>query len=190
MRFAHSGIWPLGRPAAGRAVIIHENPEGRPFEILGNEVKAEPSKWDGLGLRGNQSGTLEVDNVKVGPDRMVGPKGDGASSNDECVDPFFLLCSSACWNGISMGLIDIAKAEPRVKVVEFNRNYGQHSAIFGAFAEVEGQVVGFTLPPVEGREGATGRMSVIFSLDQRQVSAGGVEVVGAGGTDSVFGAGG
>ena len=31
-------------------------------------------------------------------------------------------------------LLDIARAEPRVKVVEFNRNYGQHSAIFGAFA--------------------------------------------------------
>ena len=68
-----------------------------------NEVKAEPSKWDGLGLRGNQSGTLELDNVVLSPDRMVGPKGDGASSNDECVDPFFLLCSSACWNGISLG---------------------------------------------------------------------------------------
>jgi undecaprenyl-phosphate 4-deoxy-4-formamido-L-arabinose transferase len=38
-------------------------------------------------------------------------------------------------------LLDIAKAEPRVKVVEFNRNYGQHSAIFAAFAEVEGRVV-------------------------------------------------
>ena len=38
-------------------------------------------------------------------------------------------------------LIDLAKAEPRIKVVEFNRNYGQHSAIFGAFAEVQGQVV-------------------------------------------------
>jgi undecaprenyl-phosphate 4-deoxy-4-formamido-L-arabinose transferase len=37
--------------------------------------------------------------------------------------------------------MDIAKAEPRVKIVEFNRNYGQHSAIFGAFAETTGQVV-------------------------------------------------
>ena len=83
--------------------------------IMGNEVKAEPSKWDGLGLRGNQSGTLEVDNVVVPPDRMVGPKGDGASSNDECVDPFFLLCSSSCWNGISLGLIDIAKRHTTLK---------------------------------------------------------------------------
>jgi alkylation response protein AidB-like acyl-CoA dehydrogenase len=78
------------------------------FLILGDEVKADPASWDGLGLRGNQSGPIETDLV-VPKDRMVGPVGDGAKSNDECVDPFFLLCSSACWNGISMALIDIAK---------------------------------------------------------------------------------
>jgi alkylation response protein AidB-like acyl-CoA dehydrogenase len=61
-----------------------------------------------MGLRGNQSGTLEVNGV-IPADRMVGPKSDGANSNDEAVDPFFLLCSSACWNGIALGLIDIAK---------------------------------------------------------------------------------
>jgi undecaprenyl-phosphate 4-deoxy-4-formamido-L-arabinose transferase len=38
-------------------------------------------------------------------------------------------------------LLEIARQEPRVTVVEFNRNYGQHSAIFGAFGEVRGQVV-------------------------------------------------
>ena len=78
------------------------------FLIMNNEVKAEPSKWDGLGLRGNQSGTLEVDNVTIPLDRLVGPVGDGSKSNDEVVDPFFMLCSSACWNGISLGMIDIA----------------------------------------------------------------------------------
>jgi alkylation response protein AidB-like acyl-CoA dehydrogenase len=76
--------------------------------IMGDEAKAEPSKWDGMGLRGNQSGTLEV-NATIPADRMVGPKSDGANSNDEAVDPFFLLCSSACWNGIALGMIDIAK---------------------------------------------------------------------------------
>ena len=38
-------------------------------------------------------------------------------------------------------LMNISKAEPRVKVVEFNRNYGQHSAIFAAFAESAGQII-------------------------------------------------
>jgi alkylation response protein AidB-like acyl-CoA dehydrogenase len=85
------------------------------FLIYADEVKAEPHKWDALGLRGNQSGTLLVDGVTVPLGRMVGPKGDGASSNDETVDPFFLLCSSACWNGIAMGAIDLAKAHTTKK---------------------------------------------------------------------------
>jgi undecaprenyl-phosphate 4-deoxy-4-formamido-L-arabinose transferase len=38
-------------------------------------------------------------------------------------------------------LLEIAGAEPRVKVVEFNRNYGQHAAIFAAFAQSSGRVV-------------------------------------------------
>ena len=38
-------------------------------------------------------------------------------------------------------LLAIAREEPRVSVVEFNRNYGQHSAIFGAFSVARGEVV-------------------------------------------------
>ncbi len=60
-----------------------------------------------MGLRGNQSGPSRSPTIPK--DRLVGPVGDGATSNDECVDPFFLLCSSACWNGISMAMIDLAK---------------------------------------------------------------------------------
>jgi alkylation response protein AidB-like acyl-CoA dehydrogenase len=79
------------------------------FLVLADEVKTDPSQWDGLGLRGNQSGALLVDNVVLPENRLVGPVGDGARSNDEAVDPMFLICSSACWNGISLGLIDITK---------------------------------------------------------------------------------
>jgi undecaprenyl-phosphate 4-deoxy-4-formamido-L-arabinose transferase len=38
-------------------------------------------------------------------------------------------------------LQEIARGEPRVSVVEFNRNYGQHAAIFGAFAVARGEVI-------------------------------------------------
>lgn len=79
------------------------------FLLWKEEIKTSPSTWDGLGLRGNQSGPLEVEGAEISHDRMIGPKGDGARSNDEVVDPFFLVCSSACWNGIAMGMIDIAK---------------------------------------------------------------------------------
>ncbi|APJ05203.1 acyl-CoA dehydrogenase [Silvanigrella aquatica] len=79
------------------------------FLLWNSEVKTNPSTWDGLGLRGNQSGALEIEGVEISHERMIGPVGDGARSNDESVDPFFLLCSSACWNGIAMGMIDIAR---------------------------------------------------------------------------------
>jgi alkylation response protein AidB-like acyl-CoA dehydrogenase len=85
------------------------------FLIMGDEVEADPASWDGMGLRGNQSGPIKVNNVEVPRERLVGPIGDGANSNDEAVDPFFLLNSSSCWNGIAMGMIDIAKAHTTKK---------------------------------------------------------------------------
>ena len=79
------------------------------FLLMGDEVQADPSAWDGLGLRGNQSGPVKIENQVIPAGRMVGAIGDGARSNDEAVAPFFLLLSSACWNGIAMALIDIAR---------------------------------------------------------------------------------
>ena len=79
------------------------------FVIDGEDAQAQPALWDALGLRGNQSGPLEVPDVEVPGDQIVGPVGDGAASNDESVDPWFLIGSSSVWNGIALGTIDIAK---------------------------------------------------------------------------------
>jgi alkylation response protein AidB-like acyl-CoA dehydrogenase len=78
------------------------------FVVDAEDAHAQPALWDALGLRGNQSGGLDVQGV-IPADQIVGPVGDGAESNDESVDPWFLLGSSSVWNGISMGAIDIAK---------------------------------------------------------------------------------
>jgi alkylation response protein AidB-like acyl-CoA dehydrogenase len=107
------------------------------FLILGDEVKADPANWDGLGLRGNQSGPIEVATT-VPKDRLVGPVGDGASSNDECVDPFFLLCSSACWNGISMALIDIAKKHTTSKT---HKDVGMRVADYPTIQDYVGEAI-------------------------------------------------
>ena len=70
---------------------------------------AQPSLWDALGLRGNQSGAIAFNDVEIPESQRVGPEGDGATSNDEAVDPWFLIGSSSCWNGLALGAIDIAK---------------------------------------------------------------------------------
>ncbi|MGF1570144.1 MAG: acyl-CoA dehydrogenase family protein [Nodosilinea sp.] len=106
------------------------------FLIYADEVQAEPHKWDALGLRGNQSGTLLVDGVTVPAQRMVGPEGDGTASNDEIVDPFFLLCSSACWNGIALGAMDIARAHvTRKKHVDVGLRVADYPTIQDYFGE-------------------------------------------------------
>jgi alkylation response protein AidB-like acyl-CoA dehydrogenase len=79
------------------------------FVVDAEHVESQPSLWDALGLRGNQSGPLEVPGVEIPDYQLIGPIGDGAASNDEIVDPFFLIGSSSVWNGISLGTIDIAK---------------------------------------------------------------------------------
>jgi alkylation response protein AidB-like acyl-CoA dehydrogenase len=81
------------------------------FVIDGEDVKAQPSTWDALGLRGNQSGPIQVEDVAIPATQIVGPEGDGAASNDESVDPWFLIGSSAVWSGIALGSIDIAKRQ-------------------------------------------------------------------------------
>ena len=70
---------------------------------------AKPSLWDALGLRGDQSGPIQVEDVEIPGDQIVGPLGDGAASNDEAVDPRVLIGSSSVWNGIAIGAIDVAK---------------------------------------------------------------------------------
>jgi alkylation response protein AidB-like acyl-CoA dehydrogenase len=107
------------------------------FLILGDEVHADPANWDGLGMRGNQSGPIEVATT-VPKDRLVGAVGDGASSNDECVDPFFLLCSSACWNGISMALIDIAKKHTTSKT---HKDVGMRVADYPTIQDYVGEAI-------------------------------------------------
>jgi alkylation response protein AidB-like acyl-CoA dehydrogenase len=78
------------------------------FVVDAEDAHAQPALWDALGLRGNQSGGLDVQG-QIPADQIVGPVGDGAESNDESVDPWFLLGSSSVWNGIAMGAIDIAR---------------------------------------------------------------------------------
>ena len=56
-------------------------------------------------------GPIQVEDVSIPASQIVGPEGDGAASNDESVDPWFLIGSSSVWNGIALGAIDIAKRQ-------------------------------------------------------------------------------
>ncbi len=104
--------WATSGGFADWYVLQTTSPEFKDYSDLtcwvvnNDEIVSGHAEWDALGLRGNQSGTLLLDWKLLGEERMVGAIGDGAWSNDEGVDPFFLISSSACWNGISLAAID------------------------------------------------------------------------------------
>jgi alkylation response protein AidB-like acyl-CoA dehydrogenase len=86
------------------------------FLVYKDEIQARPSEWDAMGMRGNQSGPVEIKDVELPRERMIGPAGDGGRSNDEAVDPLGLIMLSASYNGIALGAIDIAKQHTTRKV--------------------------------------------------------------------------
>jgi alkylation response protein AidB-like acyl-CoA dehydrogenase len=86
------------------------------FLVFKDEIVSHPSTWSAMGMRGNQSGPIEINGVEVPADRMVGPPGDGATSNDEALDPIGLIMFASSYNGISLGAMDIARTQVTRKV--------------------------------------------------------------------------
>ena len=79
------------------------------FVIDGDDIQAKPSKWDALGLRGNQSGSILVDERRD-PRRADRRPGRRRRRLERRVGrPVVPARLVAVWNGISLGAIDIAK---------------------------------------------------------------------------------
>lgn len=84
-------------------------PEDMSYFIVFNDqpgVSAGP--WDALGMRGNSSGPMSFEDVRIPKRALLGREGDAAYWNDNAIDPLFLLGSSACWLGIAQAALDQA----------------------------------------------------------------------------------
>jgi alkylation response protein AidB-like acyl-CoA dehydrogenase len=114
-RISKKASWTTSGGFADFYVLQTTSPDFKGYDDLSvfvvdkEHCEAQPSMWDALGLRGNQSGAISFTDVEIPGTQLVGPEGDGATSNDEAVDPWFLIGSSSCWNGLAMGAVDIAK---------------------------------------------------------------------------------
>lgn len=96
------------------------------FLLYGDEIEGSPGAWDALGMHGNQSGPVRIDAV-IPQDRMVGPSGDGAASNDEAIDPLAMIMFGAMYNGIALACMDLAKSyTTRRKHVQYARSIADY----------------------------------------------------------------
>jgi alkylation response protein AidB-like acyl-CoA dehydrogenase len=67
-----------------------------------------PSRFDGLGMRGNASAPLRVRGLRLSPDRRLGEAGSGFALMMQATLPWFALCSAACSVGIAGAAIRAA----------------------------------------------------------------------------------
>jgi alkylation response protein AidB-like acyl-CoA dehydrogenase len=73
-----------------------------------DEGIAIPSRFDGLGLRGNASAPLLVRGLRLSTERRLGERGSGFALMTQATLPWFALCSAACSVGIAGAAIRAA----------------------------------------------------------------------------------
>lgn len=105
------------------------------FLLMGDEVQGSPGTWNAMGMRGNQSGPVRID-AEIPLDRMLGPQGDGAASNDEAIDPLAMLAYGGVYNGISLACLDLAKDyTTRRKHVQFSQTVADYATTHDVFGK-------------------------------------------------------
>ena len=94
------------------------------FLVYADELKADPGRWDVMGMRATVSGPVEIDAV-LPENRLIGAPGDGAASNDEAVNLVGMILYGALYNGVAMGALDLAR---RYTTQRRHAQYGQSVA--------------------------------------------------------------
>lgn len=67
-------------------------------------------RWDGIGMRGNSSRRLRLEDVRVGPDHLLGAPGDQLWYVFEVVAPAFLVAMAGTYLGVAQAALDEATA--------------------------------------------------------------------------------
>jgi alkylation response protein AidB-like acyl-CoA dehydrogenase len=67
-------------------------------------------EWNGIGMRGNSSRRLELGDVRVGGDHLLGSQGDQIWYVFEVVAPYFLMAMAGTYLGVAQASLDEAAA--------------------------------------------------------------------------------
>lgn len=77
-----------------------------PLESEG--LSFDMSQWNGLGMRGNSSCPMNMDNVTLDSSYRIGPEGSGAEQVFNVVAPFFVTGLAAVYSGLAMHMYEVS----------------------------------------------------------------------------------
>lgn len=95
----HASYYALLTPSKGEGIDNWLFP-------LDSGIKFESNNWNGLGMRGNVSAPMAVDNVTLDETYRIGESGTGATQVFETVAPFFILGLAAVYTGLAQSVRD------------------------------------------------------------------------------------
>lgn len=78
------------------------------FIVDGKAPGITAGPWDALGVRGNHSGPIRYDGVKVPRSDRLGAEGQGKEIIYNGVSPVYLIGLGAVWEGLARGALDTA----------------------------------------------------------------------------------
>jgi isovaleryl-CoA dehydrogenase len=74
-------------------------------------------QWKGLGLRGNSSIALKLQDSKLSLDRMIGKQSQGLEIEMTCILPRFLLGTAAVYNGIAQAALEATLSHVKTRTL-------------------------------------------------------------------------
>lgn len=88
-------------------------------------INFEHSAWNGLGMRGNASCPMILENVKIDERFRIGAAGSGLDQIFNTVGPFFIMGLAAVYSGVALN------ASNSIIDYSMNRKYSDNSALCG-----------------------------------------------------------
>lgn len=116
-----------------------DNPsENSIFIVEGHDDGITAKPWNALGVRGNHSGPLKFENVKVGSQDLL-----RASSIDILHGTGVAIGLNAVWLGVAQGALDAALLHvTKTTHQDFNKNLADYQVIRQKLAELKIQITG------------------------------------------------
>jgi isovaleryl-CoA dehydrogenase len=128
--------------------------------------------WDGIGLCGNNSISMVLENMKTPAGQLVGAEGDGLGLIFQVVAPTFILGAASVNNGLSRGAYTFALEHAKSRKYLDGRALAEIQAIQFYLSEMFGLVESSSLFTHDAASGAVqGREGAILNVMQSKVTA-------------------
>lgn len=108
------------------------------FIVDGTLPGIKPGVWEALGVRGNHSGPITYEGVRVAPQDKLGTEGQGREILESGVSPVYLIGLGSTWLGVAEAALEASVAYVKNTIHrDFNKRLADYQIIRQQLAEVQ-----------------------------------------------------